>query len=403
MNYRSLLTGLALGAGMMYLLDPGRGSRRRALIRDKAVRSLHKTGDAMGATARDVANRARGAVAGVRSRLRREDVPDEVLVERVRAALGRVVSHPHAITVTAYEGRVTLQGPVLEHELDPLLDRVSRIRGVESIENLLVVHESAGREPSLQGGRPRESRSELFQNHWSPTTRMIGGIAGAGLVAYGLRRRGPLGTALGTVGATLLTRAAVDLELKRLVGVGAGRRAVLIRKHINIAAPVDRVFAFWDNYENFPRFMTNVREVRDLGGGRSHWVVSGPAGVRVEWDAVLTERIPGEVIAWKTEPGEAVGHAGLVRFSPTEDGGTRVDVRLSYDPPAGALGHAVATLFGADPKRQIDEDLVRMKTLIETGVPPRDAARRGVPGEAFSAGAVRSVDTPIEPAADRGG
>jgi uncharacterized membrane protein len=157
--------------------------------------------------------------------------------------------------------------------------------------------------------------------------------------------------------------------------VGAGRRAIDLVKTINVAAPVETVYAYWSDYTRFPEFMANVRDVRARGEGRTHWVVAGPAGVPVEWDAVETQRVPNEVLAWKTEPGSVVDHAGAVRFQPSRDGGTRVHVRMSYNPPAGALGHGVAALFGADPRSQMDADLARMKTAIETGTPPHDAAQ----------------------------
>ena len=164
------------------------------------------------------------------------------------------------------------------------------------------------------------------------------------------------------------------MELKRLTGVDAGRRAVEIQKTINVAAPIEQVYRFWTNYDNFPRFMSNVREVRDAGNGMSHWAVDGPAGLPVEWDAVVTLRVPNEIFAWKSVEGASVENAGLVRFDRNEDDSTRVQIRLSYNPPAGAVGHAVAALFGADPKAQMDEDLMRMKSFIETGVRPGDAA-----------------------------
>jgi uncharacterized membrane protein len=126
------------------------------------------------------------------------------------------------------------------------------------------------------------------------------------------------------------------------------------------------------------RFMANVREVRRTSRpGQSHWMVSGPAGSTIEFDALLTEFIPNEVIAWKTVEGSAVGHARLVRFDRNADRTTRVQIRMSYNPPAGGLGHAAAWLFGADPRTQMDADLARMKTLIETGIPPHDAAQKG--------------------------
>ena len=130
MNKKQLLcTGLGLGAGLMYFLDPDRGRRRRTLVRDTATHLVHAADDAIGTTARDVSNRLIGFVAEVKSRFTCEKVSDEVLVERVRAKLGRVASHPHALKVTAEQGRVTLGGPILAHEVDPLLKCVYAVRG----------------------------------------------------------------------------------------------------------------------------------------------------------------------------------------------------------------------------------------------------------------------------------
>jgi uncharacterized membrane protein len=102
--------------------------------------------------------------------------------------------------------------------------------------------------------------------------------------------------------------------------------------------------------------------------------VTGPAGTTVEWDAVITSFSPNEVLAWRTEPNALVQHAGIIRFLSNSDGSTTVHIRLTYNPGAGGLGHVVASLFGADPKSRMDEDLVRMKTFIETGKVPADAA-----------------------------
>jgi uncharacterized membrane protein len=142
------------------------------------------------------------------------------------------------------------------------------------------------------------------------------------------------------------------------------RRTVDIQKTLFVGAPVERVYGFWTDYENFPRFMSSVREVQDLGGGRSHWVVSGPGGVPLEWDSVLTEQIPGETIAWRSRPGSMLENAGAVRFTP-DGAGTRVDLRFCYNPPAGGAGQAVAELLGADPRAKLNEDLGRLKALLE--------------------------------------
>ena len=142
------------------------------------------------------------------------------------------------------------------------------------------------------------------------------------------------------------------------------RRAVDIPKTLDIDAPVDQVYAFWSTYENFPLFMSHVREVEDLGGGRSRWSVSGPGGLPIEWTALLTQQVPDEVIAWRSESGSMLENAGVIRFAPTGLG-TRVNLRFCYHPPAGGAGQAVAELLGSDPRGKLNEDLGRMKALLE--------------------------------------
>jgi uncharacterized membrane protein len=142
------------------------------------------------------------------------------------------------------------------------------------------------------------------------------------------------------------------------------RRAVDIQKTLHIDAPLEQVYAFWSNYENFPLFMSHVREVEDLGAGRSRWRVSGPGGVPIEWNAVLTQQGPNDVIAWRSEPGSTLENAGIIRFASTGRG-TRVDLRFCYHPPAGGAGQAVAELLGSDPRNKLNEDLGRMKALLE--------------------------------------
>jgi uncharacterized membrane protein len=292
-------------------------------------------------------------------------VDDPVLHERVRSAIGRAVSHPGAITVSVSNARVTLQGPVLEHELDDLVDAVRRVRGVSEVVNELEMHRDPDSVPSLQGGRPREARAELAQENWAPATRVLAGALGGTLAYQGLRTRAPVGPMIATIGAGILARAFTNLPASRLTGIGAGRRAIDVQKVINVAAPIDKVWDLWSNYENFPRFMAHLTEVRRAGERQSHWVAAGPAGSRVEWDAVTTAWIPKQVIAWKSVEGAAVENAGIVRFRPNPDGTTQIDVKLSYNPPGGAVGHAVASLLGADPKRAMDEDMVRLKSLLE--------------------------------------
>ena len=366
-NQGRTIAGFIAGAGLMYLMDPDRGARRRALVRDQAVRARHRLTEGAGVTGRDLRNRARGTAAELRSRFRREMPDDEILHDRVRAALGRVVSHPGAVTVSVADGQITLQGQVLAHELEDLVRTVAGVRGVSDVRNELVVSASPEGVPSLQGGRQREARAELAQDNWAPATRLAAGTIGGAALYRGLRSEGVAGPLLAGVGGLLLLRALTNVPARRLTGLGAGRRAVDIQKAIHVAAPVERVWELWSDFESWPRFMSHLKEVRRTGVERSHWVAKGPGGTGVEWDAVTTQSIPNEVIAWKSVEGSTVEHSGRVYFSPDERGGTLIEVRMSYNPPAGAVGHTVASLLGVDPRSAMDEDMVRLKSLLEEG------------------------------------
>ena len=207
------LGSLLLGAGAMYLLDPDRGARRRALARDKSVRISRKLGGGLATTARDLRNRSAGAAAELKARFRPDLAGDEIIEERVRAELGHVVSHPGSISVTVLDGRVILSGPVPSEEASDLVATVEKVRGVREIENQLDVRDGPDRPPSLEGGRPRERRHERLPDHWAPATRVVvGALAGSALVR-GLRMRGPIGGALSAVAAGVLTRATVNQPL----------------------------------------------------------------------------------------------------------------------------------------------------------------------------------------------
>jgi uncharacterized membrane protein len=343
--------GVGTGLAAMYFFDPDRGRRRRALLSDKLTSARNRIPNAVRVTATDISNRAGGAWASATSLFSSDNPSDQVLEARVRSKMGRIISHPHAIHVTARDGRIALDGLILADELPGLLAAVEAVRGVQGVENKLQTEESPKNIQSLQGGRAAEQR-ELYRSIWSPRARI-----GAGAVGLGL----------GAVGATLLARSFTT-------GTG-GRTAITIDKTINVNAPVDVLFSLWSNFENFPKFMSNVLDVTNLDDKRSHWKVAGPAGVPVEWDAEITKIVPNELIAWRSVEGSTVENAGYVLFEPNEDGTTEVNVRLNYNPPAGAIGHAVAKAFGADPKTEMDEDLMRMKSLLETGRLPRDAAQ----------------------------
>lgn len=156
-------------------------------------------------------------------------------------------------------------------------------------------------------------------------------------------------------------------------------RTIRVQKTIDIDAPLDEVFSSFTSWERWPNWMSHVRSVtvtgpRDEVGGRTHWEVDGPAGAKVSWDAEITQFERNRLVSWKTIPGDPIRHAGAMRFDRRHDGTVRVEIHLTYHPPGGVAGHAVAKLLARDPKRQMDEDLARLKTAIESGTAPQDAA-----------------------------
>jgi uncharacterized membrane protein len=360
----SLLGGAGLGAALMFFLEPDGGRRRRDHVRGSVRRGARSLGRAAGHGVHDLGNRARGAAASARSRFHEPDAPDEIVMARVRAALGRVVSHPHAVETEVDGGRVVLRGAVLDDEAGPLLATVRRVRGVRDVENRLAVFADVEGRPALQGGRRRRGprSASPVGDRWPPGTRLAATLAGGA-------HRERAGAAIGLAGAALVVRGAGNLGVRRLTGVGAGRHALRVDRCIVIRAPLPQVYKFFSRWEQWPTVMRHVRDVHStaLSGDpdRTRWTVDGPAGRPVSWDAVTTRRVPGETIAWRSVDGSAVQHEGTLRFAALPGGRTRVDVHMTYTPPAGALGHVAAALLGRDPGRQMEEDLARVKAVLE--------------------------------------
>jgi len=179
-------------------------------------------------------------------------------------------------------------------------------------------------------------------------------------------------------GGLILAAAAVGAGLYALQRYGGSERlrekigaddsgTITLSKSLFIQAPIEHVYDTWSNYENFPQFMSNVKSVQPLGGDRSHWTVRGPAGIGLQFDSIARMERPSEM-TWESEPGSKVSNSGRVTLVP-EGYGTRVNVQLSYRPPAGAMGQAVSSLLGANPKQQFEDDLERMRQFIESRRP----------------------------------
>ena len=141
-----------------------------------------------------------------------------------------------------------------------------------------------------------------------------------------------------------------------------------------IRGSLSDVYSLWANFENFPVFMEHIKSVVRMGDGMSHWVMEGPLGTKVEWDAKTTRLEPNERVAWNSKDMSAVKTSGQVTFREVGPNETEVTVQMHYEPPAGAAGSAVAQLF-ANPEKRVREDLERFKEFVEN-TPERFHPRR---------------------------
>ncbi len=144
---------------------------------------------------------------------------------------------------------------------------------------------------------------------------------------------------------------------------------------IEAQAPVQTVYEYWRNLENLPNFMSNIEEVRSTGPDTTHWVVKGPLGTRMEFDARTTQDEPNSAIGWNTVDGD-VQTSGQVRFQELGPDRTRIDVTMNYaDPPGGKVGEAASKAV-ANPKVMMEQDLRNFRDIIEGNATPEEVQQR---------------------------
>ena len=204
----------------------------------------------------------------------------------------------------------------------------------------------------------------------------IGSLAIGGLMLFtGLRRGGFAGLLAASTAAGFLYRGAtghctvykaLDMDTAVIDEIG-----VHVEKSVTINKPAAELYNFWRDFSNLPRFMHHLDSVEVLSDKMSRWTANAPAHFTVSWDAEIISDIPNESITWHSLENAQVTNAGSVRFVPAPGNrGTEVHVSLSYNPPAGSVGVAVAKLFGEEPAQQVEKDLHRFKSLMETGEIP---------------------------------
>ncbi len=197
---------------------------------------------------------------------------------------------------------------------------------------------------------------------------------GTALLAVGMaKRKSAVGWALAGLGAAVMMRGAqgykrlYDFAGKEMPRkpITLAKRALKIEREIVVNREPRALYDFWRNLENLPKVMSHLLSVQSSPHGISHWVAKAPAGTVVEWDAEIINDTPGELIAWRSLEGSDVDNAGSVRFTAFPEGATKVSVVIRYTPPADVLGATVARLFGADPAQEVEQDLRRLKRLVE--------------------------------------
>ncbi len=313
-NTSLLIAAVGIGASLAYALSSPR--RRRALA--AAGESALETGSRLAATSAD--------------RLQ-EMLPRQAL---------DAVSGLTATARSASERATSAAADTLHDAVDRASDRMHEV--LSRARNLPADERRRSREQVRDALRYADNAIDADRFGRSPGRGVMMAAVAIGAGVYAMQRYGTS-----------------DRVRERLGADESGR--IVTEKTIFINAPVEQVFDVWADYENFPRFMSNVKSVQPLGGDRSHWKVRGPAGVGVEFDSVAEKLRPNE-LSWHSEPGSTVQNEGRVTLVP-EGGGTRATVRMSYRPPAGALGQGVSSLLGANPKQELDRDLNRMKQFIE--------------------------------------
>ena len=224
-----------------------------------------------------------------------------------------------------------------------------------------------------------QSRRGARSVNVADTERWLSVLLGGGLMALGLKRGSRDGLVLSLGGGALLYRGVTGHSfLYRALGIdtSAARprpgvsvphgRGVKVEKSLLINKSPEELYRYWRDFENLPRFMSQLIAVQTAGVKRSHWVIQSIAGAELSWDAEIINEVPNELIAWRTEEGADIDHAGSVRFEPSSHG-TKVKVTLEYRPPAGKIGVGVAKLLGQEPEQVIEQDLRRFKQLMEAG------------------------------------
>jgi uncharacterized membrane protein len=213
---------------------------------------------------------------------------------------------------------------------------------------------------------PQDPQNKSGSSNLSDAERWASLIGGGALVLTGLRQGSLRGALTALAGGGLIYHGATAQSgIQEKVGMNS---SIKVEKTVTINKSPEELYRFWHNFENLPTFMNHLKYVRVIDNRRSHWIANAPMGASIEWDADIVNDQENKLIAWASVEGADVDNSGFVRFTPAPHGrGTEVKVVIEYNPPGGAVGAAIAKLFGEEPEQQAGDDLHRFKQLMEAG------------------------------------
>jgi uncharacterized membrane protein len=200
--------------------------------------------------------------------------------------------------------------------------------------------------------------------HTKPFPSLLLGAAGGALVG-GRARRSAGGALAALAGLALVGVAASGPVGHALRRAGTRRRTAHVRLSFVVPHPVNTVFRFCSDFENYPKFIRALREVHDFGDGRSHWVGWSPSGRLVEWDAVTTKFVPGRVVAWQSTPRSDVRVSCSIRLLPDRGGATCVRVAVDYTWPTERIKEAVTAIASRKRTRELESDILRLGEQLD--------------------------------------
>lgn len=143
--------------------------------------------------------------------------------------------------------------------------------------------------------------------------------------------------------------------------------AINITEQITVNVSRDKVYAFWRELSNLPKFMKHLKTVIDLGNDQSHWVANTPGNlVDISWNAEITREEEGEYIGWQSIENSMIDNAGKIEFKDSLNGtGTELTIEINYFPPAGSVGRSLTSVFNGVFEKMIREDIKNFKTYVE--------------------------------------